>query len=224
MIVTGHAVGNDLFGDRVLNISLHSAFQRSGSIAWVITGVGYKSLCRRCDIEIESGFAHAVLESFEFNIDDLLDIVLLPHTKPFDKDLFAKKIGTLEIVCCVSRESALSECKEVTANTLKEQPLVLFSESFFQTKAIKNWFAEAGVLPKVSVQTEQITTCISMIENDLAVGFAFRRFAERNDALVSRPLSPPISVDVSVLRKKDIYATEGIKKLERFLVESNLLG
>ena len=156
--------------------------------------------------------------------DDLLDIVLLPHTKPFDKDLFAKKIGTLEIVCCVSRESALSECKEVTANTLKEQPLVLFSESFFQTKAIKNWFAEAGVLPKVSVQTEQITTCISMIENDLAVGFAFRRFAERNDALVSRPLSPPISVDVSVLRKKDIYATEGIKKLERFLVESNLLG
>ncbi len=156
--------------------------------------------------------------------DGLLDIVLLPHTKPFDKDLSAKKIGTLEIVCTLSHESPLARESTIGAKALDGCPLVLFSESFFQTKAVKSWFKEAGVSPTVSVQTEQITTSMSMIENGLAVGFAFRRFAERNAALVSRPLSPPIYVDVSVLRKKDAYATEGIKKLERFLSDSELLG
>lgn len=156
--------------------------------------------------------------------DGLLDVVLLPHTKPFDKDLSASRIGTLEIVCTLPRQSPLACERAISAKSLDGYPLVLFSESFFQTKAVKSWFKEAGVLPTVSVRTEQITTAMSMIENGYAAAFAFRRFTEKNPALVSRPLSPPIFVDVSVLRKKDTYATEGIKKLERFLTDSELLG
>lgn len=156
--------------------------------------------------------------------DGLLDVVLLPHTKPFDKDIAATKIGTLEIVCTLSRESPLARESSIGAKALDGYPLVLFSESFFQTKAVKSWFKEAGISPTVSVQTEQITTAMSMIESGLSAGFAFRRFAEKSAALVSRPLSPPIFVDVSVLRKKEAYATEGIQKLERYLSGSGLLG
>ena len=151
--------------------------------------------------------------------DGLLDIVLLPHTKPFDKSFSVKKIGRLEVVACVSKNNPLSKEESVSPKMLKDTPLVLFSDSFFQTKTIKNWFADAGVTPVVSVQTEQLSTAKRMVENNLAAGFMFRNTVGENSAIAALSLSPAIHLDVSVLRKKDAYATDGIKRLEKYLEE-----
>ena len=155
--------------------------------------------------------------------DGLLDIVLLPHTKPFDISISAKKIGMLEIVCCASKKHPLSGHESVDPKMLEDQPLVLFSDTFFQTKTIKNWFASAGVAPNVSIQTEQLSTAQNLIENNLAVGFMFKNLAQKITSMATVSLDPPIYVDISVLRKKDSYAFDGIKKLERYLQESNPL-
>lgn len=154
--------------------------------------------------------------------DGLLDIVLLPHTKPFDTGLYAQKIGSLEIVCCASKNHPLSKYQTVDAKTLAEQPLVLFSDTFFQTKTIKNWFANANVDPNVSLQTEQLSTAQSMMEHDLAVGFMFKNLAQKNPLLETISLEPPIYVDVSVLRKKDSYVSDSMKKLECYLRKQSL--
>ncbi len=134
--------------------------------------------------------------------DGLLDVVLLPHTKPFDSSISAKKIGTLEIVCCASKNHRLTGYKAVAPEMLAEEPLVLFSDTFFQTKTIKKWFANAGVDPNVLIQTEQLSTAQNMIENDLAVGFMFKNLACKNPLLGAVSLDTPIYVDISVLRKR----------------------
>lgn len=151
--------------------------------------------------------------------DGLLDIVLLPHTKPFDSNYSAKKIGSLEIVCCTGKDHPLSAHKAVNAKMLESHRLVLFSDTFFQTKTIKNWFANAGIEPEVSIQTEQLSTAQNMTENNLAVGFMFKNLAQKNPLISTVPLDPPIYMNVSVLRKKDAYVFEGIKRLERYLEE-----
>ena len=153
--------------------------------------------------------------------DGLLDVVLLPHTKPFDISISAKKIGTLEIVCCTSKSNSLSEHKAISPKMLAKQPLVLFSDTFFQTKTIKNWFARESIEPNISIQTEQLSTAQNMIENDIAIGFMFKKLAKKNASMETVSLDPPIFVDISVLRKKDAYALDGIKKLERYFEESS---
>ena len=155
--------------------------------------------------------------------DGLLDIVLLPHTKPFDISISAKKIGTLEIVGCTSKSNPLSEHKAITPKMLENQPLVLFSDTFFQTKTIKKWFAQEGIEPNISIQTEQLSTAQSMIENDIAIGFMFKNLAQKNSYMATASLDPPIFVDISVLRKKDAYTLDGIKKIERYFKEVNIL-
>lgn len=154
--------------------------------------------------------------------DGLLDIVLLPHSKPFDSSLSVQRIGSLEIVCCVNRTDPLAANRTVTAEQLASHPLTLFSDTFFQTKTIKDWFANAGIEPTVSLQTEQFSTAQSMIENGLTVGFMFKNLAEKKPSLQPIPLDPPIRVDVSVLRKKDSYVFDGMQKLERYLLKSDL--
>lgn len=151
--------------------------------------------------------------------DGFLDVVLLPHTKPFDSSISSKKIGMLEIVCCMSNSNPLSCHKEITPELLAGEPLVLFSDAFFQAKRIKSWFLSKGVEPNVSIQTEQLSTAQNMMENDLAVGFMFKPLAEKNPIIATASLSPKIFVDVSVIRKKDAYVFDGVKKLEKFLEE-----
>ena len=155
--------------------------------------------------------------------DGLLDVVLLPHTKPFDVSFYAKKIGALEIVCCTGKGHPLARQATLDARQLASEPLVLFADTFFQTKTIKEWFAAAGATPNVSLQTEQLSTAQNMIENHLAVGFMFKNLAEKCPLMETVSLTPPIVVDVSVLRKKDTYASAAIRKLERYFEENDPL-
>ena len=154
--------------------------------------------------------------------EGLLDVVLLPHIKPHDTSLSAKKIGTLEVVCCMNKDNPLAEAENITPEMLEGVPLVLFSDSFFQTKTIKGWFATADITPTVSVQTEQLSTAQSMMESSLAVGFMFWDLARKNERLAAVPLSPAIRMDVSVIRKKDSYLSEGIKRFERYFKDNKL--
>lgn len=154
--------------------------------------------------------------------EGLVDVVLLPHTKSLDPGLLAKKIGTLEVVCCMSPENPMSQRDSITPDMLRGLPLVLFSDSFFQTKTIRDWFAMAGVEPTVSVQTEQLSTAQSLMENNLAVGFMFKELAQKNQALTTVSLSPAVFLDVSVIRKKDSYLFDSAKRFEDYLKANTL--
>ena len=154
--------------------------------------------------------------------DGLLDVVLIPHNTPFDSDISAKKIGTLEIVCCANKLSPLSQYTTIDAKLLSGYPLLLFSDTFFQTRTIKNWFENAEVEPNISLQTEQLSTALNMIENNLAVGFMFKKLAQKNPSLATISLDPPIYVDISVLRKKELYTPDCIKELENYLQKAAL--
>ena len=92
---------------------------------------------------------------------------------------------------------------------------------YFQTKMIREWFAKAGASPRVSVQTEQLSTAQNMIENGLAVGFMFKNLVQRSDTLTAISPEPRILVDVSVLRKKDAFVFRGMKDFERYISEKN---
>ena len=206
-----HAIGTDTKELRLGIPPMISSF--------ILTDIYKDFVLKNSDVELvitEKG-RYELVERLN---DGFLDAVILPHTKPFDSSISSKKIGMLEIVCCMSRNNSLSENKEITPKMLEGQPLVLFSDTFFQTKRIKAWFADEGVEPNISIQTEQLSTAQNMIENDLAVGFVFKALVEKNRSVTTASLSPQIFVDVSVLRKKDVYVFEGVKKLEKFLKDS----
>ena len=156
-------------------------------------------------------------ELFDQLNDGILDLLLLPHTKPFDASFSAKRIGSLEIACFVGTDSPLAARETVDAAALSDVPLVLFSDTFFQTRRIKAWFSAAKVEPRVLLQTEQLSTAERMIEESLAAGFMFKCLAKEGGAMRAIPLSPAIRVDVSVIRKRDTRVSDAMRRLEDYL-------
>lgn len=170
------------------------------------------------EIEITEGGRQELMQKLD---DDFLDMVFLPHNRPIDQTFCSQHVTKLEIVCCVSKESPVSSLKKVSTSDLKDKPLVLFKNSFFQTEEIKKWFSIDGIIPDILMQTEQLSTVQSVISNNIASGFMFRQLIDSDSGFVSVPLEKPMYADVSLVWKKDSYVFNSMKKFKEYMHNKN---
>ncbi len=150
--------------------------------------------------------------------EDALDMVLIPHTKPLEKELCAMEISRFEVVCGMAG-SVEPEKHAVSLSELAGVPLVLLNNSFFQTEEILRRFSQAGITPEILLQTDQLSTLQNMIKSNAAVGFLFRQLIENQNGVQAVPLVPPIFVTVSLVRKKDVYMSESMHRFQAFVKE-----
>lgn len=164
-------------------------------------------------LEITEGGRQELLDSL---LQDGLDMVFLPHVQPFEEGLKALELTRFEVVCAVSKENSLSRRDSLGMAELARSPLVLFKNSFFQTEAIKKRFAQEQVEPWILLQTAQLSTVETMIESNAAVGFLFKPLIEKNGGIASVSLEPPLHVSVSLVRKKDTYLSDSMRRFLEF--------
>lgn len=164
-------------------------------------------------LQVSEGGTKKILKALK---DDGLDMVLIPHTKPLEKELEAMEISRFEVVCGMAGENA-PEKKEISLSELAGKPLVLLNNSFFQTEEILRRFSQEGVTPQVILQTEQLSTLQNMIKSGEAAGFLFRELIENQEGIQAVPLVPPIFVTVSLVFKKDSYMSESMENFCTFI-------
>ena len=151
------------------------------------------------DLEITEAGRRELTERLE---DGLADMVLLPHKTPFDPDLESYEAAQLEIVCCTYNGSSVSLLESVSPQDLRDVPIVLFKNSFFQTEEIRKWLGKSGVTPNILLQTQQLSTLTNLIKGRAASGFMFRRLIQGDPDLCALPLDYPMFVKVSLVWKK----------------------
>lgn len=150
-----------------------------------------------------------------------LDIIFLPQNNAPDINYSSTIIGNMEIVCCVSKKHPLSKLECVTPETLKDVPLVLFENSFFQTVKIKKWFEHKNIQPNIIMQTKQLSTMLSMISQNVAVGFTFREIAQANENFTAIPCQSKMSADISIVTNKNSYNFISMEKFKKYIKDKN---
>ena len=154
--------------------------------------------------------------------ENYLDMIFLLHNDPLDEKFVSTKVASLEIVCCASKDNIVSKYDSVTPQLLKDVPLVLFENSFFQTEEIKKWFARAKVTPHIILQTKQLSTMLTMISSNVAAGFTFRELTETNEAFVAIPAQNSMRADASLVWKKDSYYFSCMEKFRKYIEDKNI--
>ncbi len=149
--------------------------------------------------------------------EDQLDLVFLPHDRLPEKNLAFRQVARFEIAYCTSQEHQLAGQNVVTPEKLKEEPLVLFESSFFQTEKIMQWFAERHVRPRILLQTAQLSTMVNLIRRNIGTGFMFKELAMAEEGLVAIPTEKPMYVDVSLFWKKDAYIFESMRRFQEYI-------
>lgn len=153
--------------------------------------------------------------------ENYLDMIFLLHKNSLDEKFASTKVANLEIVCCASKDNVIAEHKSVTPQLLKNTPLVLFENSFFQTEEIKKWFACEKVTPNIILQTKQLSTMLSMISSNVAVGFTFRALTKTNEAFIAIPTQTPMYAEASLVWKKNSYYFGCMEKFKKYVDNKN---
>lgn len=181
----------------------------------------YRDFCKlypNITLEIVEDGRSGLLDKLSENY---LDMIFLLHNNSLDAKFKLIKIACLEIVCCASKDNAISKHQSVTPNLLKNTPLVLFENSFFQTEEIKKWFACEKVNPNIILQTKQLSTMLSMISGNVAAGFTFRQLAEANKSFVAIQTEKPMYVDACLVWKKDSFQFSCMEKFRNYINDKN---
>ncbi len=177
----------------------------------------YKDI--RLDIS-EGGYS----ELMSLLSDDLIDMAFVSHIQPLDSRMETVDIADMDIICCVAKDNPLSELDRISPADLKDIPVVLFKDDFFQTGEIRKWFAMESLEPDILLQTNQLSTVQSIVSENTAAGFMFRQLAEKNPQLAAIPMKDSVSVRVSLVWKKEHYLSESMKNLCNFIKNYNPLN
>lgn len=170
------------------------------------------------EVEITEGSRNELVPKLTENY---LDMVFLSHGGPLDPTFSTLLVTQLEIVCCASKKHAIAKHKTICPSMLKDIPLVLFKDTFFQTEKIREWFYAEQIVPNIIFQTEQLSAMSSMISNNLAVGFMFRQMVDANPDLVAIPTVEPLYINISLIWKKDAYFFQSMNIFKKYINEKN---
>ncbi len=154
--------------------------------------------------------------------DNRINMAFLPHSTPFEDKYKAKELTSLNNLCCVSKEHPLAKNKTVSVDDLKDEPLILFKNSFFQTERLLERFKQKGITPNLLLDTAQVSTVENLAASGLAVGFVFDFLLKSTPDLVGIPLDPPLQAKVSLVWKQSENLTSDMNRFIKFIEEFSL--
>ncbi len=170
------------------------------------------------DAEMEISTKEGSREELIRLIDDnLIDAAFLPHERDFGNEYSTVPVRTFETVCCVWDGHRLSDASKITPELLLGEPLVLFSEGYFQNERLEKVFKEAGVEMSAVHKSSQLSTIKELIASHIAVGFMFREVAEGIDGVRAISLSPEIRTKISLVYKKERQMKPGTQRFIEFI-------
>ncbi|MBO5892597.1 MAG: LysR family transcriptional regulator [Oscillospiraceae bacterium] len=152
--------------------------------------------------------------------DNQIDMAFLPHIHSFGSEWCSVPVTELQNVCCVSKTHRLAGRSKICLADLKDEPLVLFKNSFFQTQRILEGFSHISCTPNVLLDTAQLSTVQNVVASNAVVGFMFEFLLKSTPSLVGIPLDPPMSTLVSLVWKKDRHVSESMENLIQFIKET----
>lgn len=152
---------------------------------------------------------HSILDALNNN---LLDVAIVPSN-----DIDRKKYHILPItetitVYCVSKDHKYAGLKNISTVQLKDEPLIMFGDDFYQNDYIKAEFSNNGVIPKVILKTNQISTILNIISNNIATGFLFKEIVNDHPDLVGIPFEKPSPVKISLVWRNNTHLFNDAEK------------
>ena len=129
--------------------------------------------------------------------------------------------------CCVLKDSRLmlfvhkdhplARRSEVDLKDLEDEPLVLFTDQFGQTRYLRRLFAACQIHPRILHQTTQVFTILEYIRHKAAVGFLSEEFAQDEKNLVAIPVKQIATGHVNFVWNRDLEQFPVLKQFLAFV-------
>lgn len=159
--------------------------------------------------------------------DDVLDAAFLPHREEVIRefpDCHALQMEEFEVVCCVPCSHFLAKRTVITPEQLKQEPLVVFSNDFYQNQLIFDMFQQSNVVPRIKHTSSQLSTVERLITDGIAIGFLFREVAESCAGMTGIAFEKPLYTRISLVWKKERYLSSAMQQFLSYCKKQSKKG
>lgn len=154
-----------------------------------------------------------------------LDFAILPTNQLSEDSYNILKMTETETVFCVSKDHPLSKNKTVSIEQIKEEPLIMFNDGFYQNVVIKERFEREGYRPNILHYSSQFYTIKEFISDGITAGFMFRDIAKTVPNIRGISLEDPLHIQIGLVWKKNQHMFHDAARFLQFTkkyVKSNL--
>lgn len=153
-----------------------------------------------------------------------LDFAIVPSNHLSPQEYHILELKKTETVFCVAKDHPLAGCGQVSIPMIKEEPLIMFNDGFYQNEVIKMRYAKYGSVPNILHYSSQLYTIREFIAKGIMSGFMFRDIADTVPDIVGIGLDEPIHLTISLVWKYDRRMYSDAAEFLRYVKESLKVG
>lgn len=113
----------------------------------------------------------------------------------------------------------LAACDSITPEDFFAQELVLFKEGYFHREVINRLLLETGLQPHIGFETNLIPLIKQIVKQGFGISTLLQMVIRDEPALVARPFSRPVLLDLSLAWRKGGYLSRANQTFIEFLAK-----
>lgn len=176
----------------------------------------FKKLFPEVMLNSREGGSQYLLEMLD---ESALDFAILPTNQLSEGAYNILKMTDTETVFCVSRNHPLSKNKTVSIQQIKDEPLIMFNDGFYQNVVIKERFEQAGYRPNILHYSSQFYTIKEFISDGITAGFMFSDIAKTVPDIRGIPLEDSVHIQIGLVWKKNQHMFHDAARFLQFAEE-----
>lgn len=146
-----------------------------------------------------------------------IDLALTVTRELPDNNYQYQVLKISRLLLCTSRSSHLASRGMLTLEELGQEPIVMLSTHFSQTRFLKRIFESHQITPNIILYTDQAISILQFVKKNAAVGFLPEEYLEDNPDITGFTLPDISPASICMVWKKDPYHYSAVKKFISFL-------
>ena len=129
------------------------------------------------------------------------------------------KIGETSLIFAVNKNNPLASKKVISANDIKNTPLILMKEDSLQYQIITSLFKEQNITPNILLTSNQfyiIKELLQSSDNNCGA-FIFKQLIKDGENIIGIQFEKELKLDVLICYKKDVKLLSTTKRFIEFI-------
>ncbi len=123
-----------------------------------------------------------------------------------------------ELLYCVNRHNPIRSKQKVTIDDIKDEPIILLKEGFFQNKLINQLYKDVDVEPKIILVSSQLSVIRNFVKMNAGGAFLMRELIDKDDPeIIGLPFVSPLTLKIGLIWQKDAQLHKGALEFIQFL-------
>ncbi len=123
-----------------------------------------------------------------------------------------------ELLYVVNKENPICQKGMVTIEDIKDEPIILFKEGFFQNQLVNHMYQEVNQNPNIILVSSQLSVIRNFVKMNAGGAFLMKELIdEHDDSIVGLPFAGKLTMKIGLIWQKDAQLHKGALEFINFL-------